>query len=620
MTVVEEKEVSENERPKEGIDNYLSPDEVQEIRARGYEIGPKLGEGNEKIVYAVDYMQGRVKKTRVMEVPRLETPTASVTTEINRGRGCGTRSEIVASNSIQHPNVVEILDSVDFGDRTINFTEYHEGSVDLETLVNRGGALRDEERLRSIIKQSIAGMKAMHDKGYVHRDIKPSNILITGQGIVKIGDLSTAKKQWDILYNSVPTRGGTAYAHPRLLNALLTDERTAASYETDRYSLGATILFLLTGQAPTDYATVRTEKGREIELDQKQLAKVAIWSGRKNLLEVDGQEHDARLRAVVKSVPKEFREYAEFAYRCMTEKKGYATDEQMQEASENIGKGFWNRLKDGTAKGIKYILPSVAAAGVVGLVAWGIATRDPELKPTLSEILRNEDYSKFNLEARLGNSADREWILDILVPRMEEAQKKMSGMSEEDTRNIRNFAEFGRNIHCLDQRLTTSWLRACYLLREEGSKGYEREKEDRLAPSFVPKNFAIRNQSYRYVETNFDDRAAVAQGIMYLKQCIGHDRDVSEVFADYFSSREDINTARVRTHSTDFLPRINKDCTIEVGYSLYLPGHEQRLTEMATALYLITDEKGNIDYSKIPVRTHADGTFRNMRHLPEGNP
>lgn len=614
MTVVEER-VRENP-----AGNCLSPEEIREIEAKGYEIGPKiglkLGEGNEKAVYVVKYTQGRVEKTRVMEVPKREI-SGSVTTAINKSRGCNTRSEVVASNSIQHPNVVEIVDSVDLGDRTINFTEYHEGSVDLETLINRGGPLRNEERIRKIINQAIAGMSAIHSKSYVHRDIKPSNIILTGEGIVKIGDLSTAKKQWDIIYNSVPTRGGTAYAHPRLLNALLSNEETAASKDTDRYSLGATILFLLTGKTPTDYSTVQTEQGREIEIDEDKV-KVGVTSGETPLSKIDRLEHERQLRATVKSVPKELREYAEFAYRCMTDKKGFVDDEEMEGAFENIGKGSWKKFKEGVAKGVRYVLPSMAAAAVVGLAAWGIATRDPEPKPTLCEILRSKHYANFSLESRLGEGLEREYILDILVPYMEEAKKKILKLTKKDQREIDTYAQWGRDIHGLNKRLVASWLMADYLLKEEGERGYKNEKEERLSPSFVPEKFAIMNQHPRgrsYPE--FDARAAVAQGSMYLKMCIGHDKDVSEVYADYFSNREDINTAKARTHSTDFLPRIRENGVIEIGYGKFLPYHEKRLAEMATALYLITDEEGKVDFTKIPKRNQPDGTYRSMIHLPE---
>ena len=46
---------------------------------------------------------------------------------------------------------------------------------------------------RYVIKQVATGLNRMHTLGLVHMDIKPENILITEQGVLKIGDLGMAQ-------------------------------------------------------------------------------------------------------------------------------------------------------------------------------------------------------------------------------------------------------------------------------------------------------------------------------------------------------------------------------------------------------------------------------------------
>ena len=49
-----------------------------------------------------------------------------------------------------------------------------------------------EKSMKSIVKQLLGGLAAMHRMGIVHRDIKPDNILITSNGKVKIIDFGAA--------------------------------------------------------------------------------------------------------------------------------------------------------------------------------------------------------------------------------------------------------------------------------------------------------------------------------------------------------------------------------------------------------------------------------------------
>lgn len=77
-----------------------------------------------------------------------------------------------------------------------------------------------EQTVKSIMWQVLNGVSYLHQNWVLHRDLKPANIMVTGQGVVKIGDLGLARKfnnPLQSLYNGDKVVVTIWYRAPELL-------------------------------------------------------------------------------------------------------------------------------------------------------------------------------------------------------------------------------------------------------------------------------------------------------------------------------------------------------------------------------------------------------------------
>ena len=81
--------------------------------------------------------------------------------------------EAALGRTIEHPNVVRVLEDSVVGDDPVLLLEWVEG----KDLVERVGELSPLERLE-ILRQTALGLDAAHRAGIVHADLKPANLLL----------------------------------------------------------------------------------------------------------------------------------------------------------------------------------------------------------------------------------------------------------------------------------------------------------------------------------------------------------------------------------------------------------------------------------------------------------
>ena len=206
--------------------------------------------------------------------------------------------EIRAAGQLNHPHIVRAYDADQINGTYYIAMEYIEG-VDLAKLVKDEGPLR-VDRACEYIRQAALGLQHAFERGLVHRDIKPANLLVTRAvssdrrrssgfikrplpaqlderkrntpprlevaqaypwGVVKILDMGLSRCN-DSLFGRASThltQVGSVMGTPEYIAPEQARDSHTSDVRADLYSLGCTLYFLLTGQAPFPEGTL-TEK------------------------------------------------------------------------------------------------------------------------------------------------------------------------------------------------------------------------------------------------------------------------------------------------------------------------------------------------------------------------
>lgn len=153
--------------------------------------------------------------------------------------------EAQASSMLNHPNIVTVFDTGEYGEELFIAMEILEGETVREII--KKGACRHQMAL-DIVKQALTGLSAAHDAGIIHRDLKPENIMVLRDGCVKILDFGLAKIREETGERQLTlTQGiiGTpAYMSTEQASGDPVDMRS------DLFSMGTILHELLSGKPP----------------------------------------------------------------------------------------------------------------------------------------------------------------------------------------------------------------------------------------------------------------------------------------------------------------------------------------------------------------------------------
>ena len=149
---------------------------------------------------------------------------------------------------LKHPNIIHIHDVFEENNTAYYVMEYIDGES-LGSLVKRKGALAEAEAV-GYIRSVAEALGYIHERKIMHLDIKPANVMLNSEdGQVVVIDFGLSK-QYDEEGNqtsSTPVGISAGYAPMEQYQQGGVKE---FSPETDIYSLGATLYYLVTGSVP----------------------------------------------------------------------------------------------------------------------------------------------------------------------------------------------------------------------------------------------------------------------------------------------------------------------------------------------------------------------------------
>ncbi|MGD2071499.1 MAG: serine/threonine-protein kinase, partial [Gemmatimonadota bacterium] len=231
---------------------------ASEGRIGPYLIRDELGRGGMGVVYLAERSDGQFRRRVALKVIRAD-------------HDADLRARVVAERqilaSLDHPNIVKLLDAGTTGDGRTYLVMEHVSGLPLDLYCDRM-RLSVRERVRLFVAVA-RGVEHAHHNLVVHRDLKPSNILVTAEGRVKILDFGIAK-----LLN--PALAGVDAPVTRQESRVLTPEYAspeqlrgeALTTASDVYSLGVLLYRLLTGHPPHDPADGTVSAVLSAMLDQ----------------------------------------------------------------------------------------------------------------------------------------------------------------------------------------------------------------------------------------------------------------------------------------------------------------------------------------------------------------
>jgi serine/threonine protein kinase len=201
----------------------------------GFRIEEIVGAGAMAVVYAATQLS-LDRKVALKILPKHFAQRPSFVRQFD------SETELLAS--LNHPNIVSIIDRGHEGDTYYFAMEFVEGTTLAEMLT---ASELDEEFFMKILEQCADAMSYAHGRGVIHRDIKPANIMLNDQGMVKIADFGVAGLITDATREGGKRRvmGTRGYMAPEQeIDVRRTDARS------DIFSFGAVLYRALTDTVP----------------------------------------------------------------------------------------------------------------------------------------------------------------------------------------------------------------------------------------------------------------------------------------------------------------------------------------------------------------------------------
>ena len=165
---------------------------------------------------------------------------------------------------VRHPNVVTIYGAEQIGARIGLWMEFVRGCT-LKQIVDDGRVFSGAEAVGIGIDVAHA-VAAVHSAGVLHRDIKAQNVMLADDGRAVLMDFGTGRELAD---SSADVAGTPLYLAPEILAG------GDATVQSDLYSLGVLLFFLVTGSYP-----IRAQTVSDLRLAHQRNERVPIRTAR----------------------------------------------------------------------------------------------------------------------------------------------------------------------------------------------------------------------------------------------------------------------------------------------------------------------------------------------------
>ena len=214
----------------------LNRTDLTGLRLGHYVLGPRIGSGGMGQVFIGKHETlGKQFALKFMAEPARMSSDGTHRFQL----------EVESLGRLNHPNIVSAVDAGCFNGVHFLVTELVTGN-DLSQVVATTGPL-GEERVCRILLQVAAGLSHAHSQGFVHRDIKPSNLIVDEHGVARILDFGLVRSQQ---HSTDMTCPGLLMGTIDFLSPEQAADGRMADHRSDLYSLGCTLVYLLTGKVP----------------------------------------------------------------------------------------------------------------------------------------------------------------------------------------------------------------------------------------------------------------------------------------------------------------------------------------------------------------------------------
>ena len=161
---------------------------------------------------------------------------------------------------LRHEHVVQVYGAEEHDGRVGLWTELVRGES-LEEIVQRSGPLGAREA--ALVGLDVcAALAAVHGAGLLHRDVKAQNVMREGGGRIVLMDFGTGE---DLSSGTSRLVGTPLYLAPEIFAG------QKASVQSDIYSLGVMLFYLVTGNFPVTAATMEQLRQAHVNRQQRTL-------------------------------------------------------------------------------------------------------------------------------------------------------------------------------------------------------------------------------------------------------------------------------------------------------------------------------------------------------------